>query len=202
MGIIIKNNDFPLQSIHYILLIPPPSLSLPPTPLYICIYVCIRIMFKQKRTQLDVSHWDSKHSDGGERGLSDGRPSDTDDDDDRRGPSQNSSRRRPCLDRIPTIYFPGKCRLSRRIEEDQLPNCLSNIESYFKPFPGGIPYDNFVHVTKRLCGIPSFFNLPLCHRINELYCQDDDRQSGNLIGKDSGRGMHTPGGRNGGGTPR
>ena len=30
-----------------------------------------------------------------------------------------------------------------------------------------------MHVTKRLCGIPSFFNLPLCKRINELYGDPD-----------------------------
>ena len=33
--------------------------------------------------------------------------------------------------------------------------------------------EKFVHVTKRLCGIPSFFNLPLCKRINELYGDPD-----------------------------
>ncbi|KAJ1427044.1 hypothetical protein B484DRAFT_330142 [Ochromonadaceae sp. CCMP2298] len=50
---------------------------------------------------------------------------------------------------------------------------LPEIEAFFKPFPGGIPIEKFVHVTKRLCGIPSFFNLPLCKRINER-CGDAD----------------------------
>lgn len=36
----------------------------------------------------------------------------------------------------------------------------------------GIPVESFVHMTKRMCGIPSFFNLPLCKRINEIYNDD------------------------------
>jgi serine/threonine-protein phosphatase 2A regulatory subunit B'' len=46
---------------------------------------------------------------------------------------------------------------------------LTEIESYFKPYPSGIPFENFVHITKGLCGLPSFFNLPLCRRIALLY---------------------------------
>lgn len=33
----------------------------------------------------------------------------------------------------------------------------------------GVPLDKFVHATKRLCGLPSFFNAPLVHRINVLF---------------------------------
>lgn len=52
---------------------------------------------------------------------------------------------------------------------DQLLARLSEIEAFFKPFKDGIPIDKFVHVTKRLCGLPSYFNLPLCSRILELF---------------------------------
>jgi serine/threonine-protein phosphatase 2A regulatory subunit B'' len=52
---------------------------------------------------------------------------------------------------------------------DQLVLRLPEIESYFKPYPNGIPFENFVHITKGLCGLPSFFNLPLCRRITLLY---------------------------------
>lgn len=33
--------------------------------------------------------------------------------------------------------------------------------------------ENFVHITKGICGLPSFFNLPLCKRINVLYPVDN-----------------------------
>lgn len=52
---------------------------------------------------------------------------------------------------------------------------LSEIESYFKPYPNGIPFENFVHITKGLCGLPSFFNLPLCRRIVTLFPQSNDK---------------------------
>lgn len=58
-------------------------------------------------------------------------------------------------------------------EDNSLSKKKLEIESFFKPYPNGIPVDKFVHVTKRLCGIPSFFNLPLCKRILDLYSDDD-----------------------------
>lgn len=84
-------------------------------------------------------------------------------------------RRRANFDSIPVFYVPGRknCYKYRLIEDDKLVKRLSEIEAFFKPFPGGIPVEKFVHVTKRLCGIPSFFNLPLCKRINELYGDPD-----------------------------
>jgi hypothetical protein len=91
-------------------------------------------------------------------------------------------RRRANFDSIPVFYVPG--RKHHLIEDDKLVKRLPEIEAFFKPFPGGIPVEKFVHVTKRLCGIPSFFNLPLCRRINELY---GDAESGipapRIIGK-------------------
>jgi serine/threonine-protein phosphatase 2A regulatory subunit B'' len=95
---------------------------------------------------------------------------------------KTNARRRSNFDTIPKFYISGvgnksRARASRyRIEEDQLTNRLSEIESFFKPFPNGIPLEKFVHVTKRLCGIPSFFNLPMCKRLNDFY---GDNISGN-----------------------
>jgi hypothetical protein len=83
-------------------------------------------------------------------------------------------RRRANFDSIPTFYLPNKKNNFLYAhyysnEDDKLSKKLSEIEAFFKPFPQGIPVEKFVHVTKRLCGIPSFFNLPLCRRINELF---------------------------------
>jgi serine/threonine-protein phosphatase 2A regulatory subunit B'' len=84
-------------------------------------------------------------------------------------------KRRANFDNIPIFYVPGKqsTHLIHINEEDKLSKRLPEIEAFFKPFPGGIPMEKFVHVTKRLCGIPSFFNLPLCKRINEKYGDPD-----------------------------
>ncbi len=88
-------------------------------------------------------------------------------------------RRKATLDKIPVFYHPGRRnyvfnqQLHFSLEEDKLVKRLPEIEAFFKPFPGGIPIEKFVHVTKRLCGIPSFFNLPLCRRINEKYGDPD-----------------------------
>jgi serine/threonine-protein phosphatase 2A regulatory subunit B'' len=46
---------------------------------------------------------------------------------------------------------------------------MGEIREYFKVYPAGIPHDRFVHVTKKLVGLPSFFNAPLVARINALY---------------------------------
>jgi serine/threonine-protein phosphatase 2A regulatory subunit B'' len=79
--------------------------------------------------------------------------------------------RRANFDKIPVFYVPGKKNNHLRVtsDEDSLAKRLPEIEAFFKPFPAGIPIEKFVHVTKRLCGIPSFFNLPLCKRINERF---------------------------------
>ena len=83
--------------------------------------------------------------------------------------------RRANFDKIPVFYVPGKKNTHLRIvsDEDSLAKRLPEIEAFFKPFPGGIPIEKFVHVTKRLCGIPSFFNMPLCKRINERFGDAD-----------------------------
>lgn len=92
--------------------------------------------------------------------------------------SHLAMRRRANVDSIPPFYHPGKkatnaSHLIHLNEEDKLIKRLPEIEAFFKPFPGGIPLEKFVHVTKRLCGIPSFFNLPLCKRINEKFGDTD-----------------------------
>lgn len=101
--------------------------------------------------------------------LSIGSESETD------GTDHTSLKRRTNFDKIPVFYVPGKRHTpySLHNEDDQLAKRLPEIESFFKPFPGGIPVEKFVHVTKRLCGIPSFFNLPLCRRINERFGDPD-----------------------------
>lgn len=91
--------------------------------------------------------------------------------------SQKAGRRRANFDSIPQFYVPsGPKRSGHRIEEDQLSKRMPEIEAFFRDFPEGVPVEKFVHMTKRLCGIPSFFNLPLCQRINELFGDDNDRQ--------------------------
>lgn len=84
-------------------------------------------------------------------------------------------RRKTTFDRIPVFHVPGRksTHISHVSEDDKLVKRLPEIEAFFKPFPGGIPVEKFVHVTKRLCGIPSFFNLPLCRRINERFGDPD-----------------------------
>jgi len=106
----------------------------------------------------------------------------------------NPLRRRAAFDTIPAFYTPGKkvsrfARLSS--QTDSLSKRLSEIEAFFRPFPHGIPVEKFVHVTKRLCGIPSFFNLPLCKRINELY---GDADSGIPQPRTIGRNSRNPSG--------
>ena len=86
---------------------------------------------------------------------------------------ESSSRRaRSSVDSIPVFFVPNRGHRSRQpIVEDELISKLTEIESYFKAFPAGIPFENFVHITKGLCGLPSFFNMPLCRRIVTLFPQ-------------------------------
>lgn len=93
-----------------------------------------------------------------------------------------SRRQRSNFDVIPQFYFPsGSAMSSNRGRSNSFTSSASgangsseeymkkqaDIEAFFKPYPGGIPVDKFVHMTKRLCGLPSFFNLPLCKRIQQ-----------------------------------
>ena len=85
--------------------------------------------------------------------------------------SSSSRRARSNFDSIPVFYTPGQhVRLKGRgVDEDLLQSRFPDVDSFFKPYPNGIPVEKFVHITKRLCGVPSFFNLPLCKRLNALY---------------------------------
>jgi len=84
--------------------------------------------------------------------------------------SSSARRQRSSVDTIPVFFVPKSGHRSRKpIPEDELISRLAEIESYFKPHPSGIPFENFVHITKGLCGLPSFFNLPLCRRIAALF---------------------------------
>ena len=70
-------------------------------------------------------------------------------------------------DAIPRFYLPGRGMhtYTNEIKDSELSNKMAEIESFFKPFPSGIPVNTFVHVTKRLCAFPSYFNKELCKRI-------------------------------------
>ena len=80
-----------------------------------------------------------------------------------------ASKRRSNYDSIPIFYRPGDINGNRmrvlRKENDLLSSRMTEIESFFKPFAAGYPIQTFVHVTKRLCNFPSYFNLQLCKRI-------------------------------------
>jgi serine/threonine-protein phosphatase 2A regulatory subunit B'' len=109
---------------------------------------------------------------------------------------RNNHTRHKAIDVIPPFYTPamrsktGSIRsvknrghsdssegvppiLESRGSSSDNPNSLEkhrrDIEDFFRPFPHGAPLDKFVHATKRLCGLPSFFNAPLVRRINALY---------------------------------
>jgi hypothetical protein len=91
--------------------------------------------------------------------------------------THNVKGRRANFDKIPVFFIPGRRNNNhlRNVnnDDDLLVKRLPEIEAFFKPFPGGIPIEKFVHVTKRLCGVPSFFNMPLCRRINERFGDSD-----------------------------
>jgi hypothetical protein len=86
------------------------------------------------------------------------------------GGGGEARRQRSSVDSLPVFFAPSRGHRSRKpIPEDELIAKLAEIESYFKPYPAGIPFESFVHITKGLCGLPSFFNLPLCRRISSLF---------------------------------
>jgi serine/threonine-protein phosphatase 2A regulatory subunit B'' len=92
---------------------------------------------------------------------------------------QAQSKRRSNIDAIPPFYSvdrsnPNAAKSHYRIFEDALSNRLHEIEAEFKPFPGGIGVENFVQLTKNLCGFPSFFNKALFQRIMEYYSDDNN----------------------------
>lgn len=103
----------------------------------------------------------------------------------------STTRRRANFDTIPIFYqkssvgVNGSASLSQGtkskscpIEEDQLypnSNKLNEIETLFKKYNNVISSNDFVDVTKYLCGFPSFFNSLLISRIHLLYAPANQR---------------------------
>lgn len=92
---------------------------------------------------------------------------------------QHNARRRANIDAIPAFYTPKVTPIATtcppvtrhhyRLSEDTLDGRQAEIEALFKPFPGGVAAESFVHITKNLCGFPSFFNKALFQRIMDYY---------------------------------
>lgn len=81
---------------------------------------------------------------------------------------------------IPRFYTPGERKAAKRsaLERDSsLFNRTLAVQKHFDSFPNGVPVQDFVHITKRVCGFPSFFNFPLCQRIAELFDPQQPRHS-------------------------
>lgn len=128
----------------------------------------------KKRTQADMLNSSTGNSGLLLRGSSSKELLTIDKDD-----SQQIARRRASIDAIPSFYsksftslgqpVAGATRTHYRIAEDTLDKRRPEIEALFKPFPVGIVAESFVHITKNLCGFPSFFNKALFQRIMDYY---------------------------------
>ncbi|CAI5746649.1 unnamed protein product [Peronospora destructor] len=68
---------------------------------------------------------------------------------------------------IPRFYAPGEGRRGRLrgLSTDTMTRKASDIEARFREFPEGMKVEDFVAITKDLCGFPSFFNAPFFRRI-------------------------------------
>ncbi|KAG6973779.1 hypothetical protein JG688_00003384 [Phytophthora aleatoria] len=68
---------------------------------------------------------------------------------------------------IPRFYTPGEGRRGRLrgLSTDAMARKASDIEARFREFPEGMKVEDFVAITKDLCGFPSFFNAPFFKRI-------------------------------------
>ncbi|TYZ58737.1 hypothetical protein PybrP1_010558 [[Pythium] brassicae (nom. inval.)] len=68
---------------------------------------------------------------------------------------------------IPKLYTPGEGRRGRLrgLSTDSISRKLSDIDARFRDFPDGMRVEDFVAITKDLCGFPSFFNAPFFRRI-------------------------------------
>lgn len=82
-------------------------------------------------------------------------------------------RQRSNFDAVPKFYTPGHARAGV-MSSDDLRSRQEEIDVFFSSYPEGIPVEKFVYVTKRICGLPSFFNLPLCRRM-QAYFGDNER---------------------------
>lgn len=109
---------------------------------------------------------------------------------DSEGTAHVNARRRANFDTIPVFYRPrgqekaedggvefitragrgsGPARSLQQKHEDSLASRLAEIEEFFSVYPAGVPQDKLVHATKRLMGLPSYFNVPIVERIHLLY---------------------------------
>ncbi|TMW64429.1 hypothetical protein Poli38472_013051 [Pythium oligandrum] len=68
---------------------------------------------------------------------------------------------------IPRFYIPGESRRGRlrTFSTDTIARKASDIDGRFQDFPDGMKVEDFVAITKDLCGFPSFFNAPFFRRI-------------------------------------
>ncbi|GMF66686.1 unnamed protein product [Phytophthora fragariaefolia] len=68
---------------------------------------------------------------------------------------------------IPRFYTPGDGRRGRLrgLSTDGMARKVADIEARFREFPEGMKVEDFVAITKDLCGFPSFFNAPFFRRI-------------------------------------
>lgn len=66
----------------------------------------------------------------------------------------------------------GPVRSVQQRSDDSLESRLPEILEFFNVFPDGVPQDKLVHATKRLIGLPSYFNVPIVQRILTLYGGD------------------------------
>ncbi|EEY68876.1 uncharacterized protein PITG_18973 [Phytophthora infestans T30-4] len=68
---------------------------------------------------------------------------------------------------IPRFYSPGEGRRGRLrcLSTDAMARKASDIEARFREFSEGMKVEDFVAITKDLCGFPSFFNAPFFRRI-------------------------------------
>uniref|UniRef100_K3X4R6 EF-hand domain-containing protein n=1 Tax=Globisporangium ultimum (strain ATCC 200006 / CBS 805.95 / DAOM BR144) TaxID=431595 RepID=K3X4R6_GLOUD len=68
---------------------------------------------------------------------------------------------------IPKLYTPGegRCGRLRGLSTDSIARKTNDIETRFADFADGMKVEDFVAITKDLCGFPSFFNAPFFRRI-------------------------------------
>ncbi|DAZ98907.1 TPA: hypothetical protein N0F65_001346 [Lagenidium giganteum] len=68
---------------------------------------------------------------------------------------------------IPRFYTPGEARRGRLrgMSTDSLARKTNDIDSRFRDYAEGMRVEDFVAITKDLCGFPSFFNAPFFRRI-------------------------------------
>lgn len=83
-------------------------------------------------------------------------------------PTEEASSDETKATQIPRFYTPGESRRGGRLRgltTDAIARMTNDIETRFKDFADGMKVEDFVAITKDLCGFPSFFNAPFFRRI-------------------------------------